>query len=210
MSHLTLIQLRQAVSSTWEEIAAWLVAKPRICRLPHPEQQIQFEYAVRLREKLRASTGLEGWDRLYFDGTTTSLVCQSSLIPRQRAPLYLDTRQLLGGAGGERTESQPDVAIALQVLRSSAELLTLDGDGRPREQAWLPTSLRAQGWLLEEHVKRLDQLATRCCDGFLFVVYYNEARRSTSVDQRQVASWASWHKPTDTLWWASRHFRAKV
>lgn len=206
---LNLPQLRRVIQNTWEEIAAWLIAKPRVLALPHPEQQILFEMACRLRATVRSLAGNAAWDRLYFDGSSSTLGSHAIADAVGRhPPIYLDTRQLFQVETGQRTANQPDVAVAVHVLRSCNEILDLDDDGRPRHQSWLPTSLRAQGWILEEHVRQLGDL-TGDCDGFLFVVYSNEARRRTSVDLREVASWASWHQPTETFWWASRHFRAK-
>lgn len=208
---VSLNQLRHIVEGTWEEVARWFGAKPGIFTLPHPEQQLLFEYADRLRRAIRHLVGNHNWDRLYFDATTISLSCTPlpAAIGR-RPPIYVDTRQLFGlSQHAQRDASTPDLAVGLQILRSSTELLELDDDGRPRRQSWTPSSIRLQGWLLEEHVRHLEDLCANACEGFLFVVYSNEARRRTAVDSREVASWASWHQPTETLWWTARHFRAK-
>ena len=208
---LNLPQLRRVVDNTWEEVTSWLLSKPRILALPHPEQQILFELGCRLRDTLRSLTSNGAWDRLYFDGSSSTLGAHAIADAVGRhPPIYIDTRQLFQiQSSRQRRVDEPDVAVAVHVLRSCNEILDLDDDGRPRHQSWLPTNLRAQGWILEEHVRQLTDLAAESCDGFLFVVYSNEARRRTSVDLREVASWASWHQPTETLWWASRHFRAK-
>jgi hypothetical protein len=66
------------------------------------------------------------------------------------------------------------------------------------------------GALLEERVAQFDRFSRANYDATLFVVYSNEARRRTAVDSRDVASWASWQTPLDTLWWTARHFRAKA
>lgn len=206
---ITLPSLRRVVEATWDDVTRWFIAKPRIFALPHPEQQILFEYADRLRASIRSLCGNHSWDRLYFDSSSATLggYPLAHLVTR-RPPIYVDTRQLFGLTSGTRDASAPDIAIAVQVLRSSSELIDMDDDGRPRHQAFLPTSVRAQGKLLEEHVAQLEELSQGACDGFVFVVYSNEARRRTAVDLREVASWASWQQPTDTLWWTSRHFRA--
>ena len=207
---ITLQSLRRVVESTWEDVAQWFGAKPRIFSLPHPEQQVLFEYADRLRASIRSLCGNHGWDRLYFDSSSATLggYPLAHMVTR-RPPIYVDTRQLFGLTSGVRDANTPDIAVAVQVLRSSSELIDMDEDGRPRHQSWMPTSVRAQGKLLEEHVEQLEELTLGACDCFLFVVYSNEARRRTAVDLREVASWASWHQPNDTLWWTSRHFRAQ-
>jgi hypothetical protein len=203
--------LRRVVEATWEDLTRWFGAKPRIFALPNPEQQILFEYADRLRANIRSLCGNPSWDRLYFDSSSATLggYPVAHLVTR-RPPIYIDTRQLFGLTSGARDASAPDAAIAIQVLRSASELIDLDEDGRPRHQSWMPTNLRAQGKLLDEHVQQLEELAaTGACDGYLFVIYSNEARRRTAVDLREVASWASWQPASDTLAWSSRHFRAK-
>src|SRR5439155_19460704 len=53
---LTLPALREVVDSAISELASWFVAKPRIFDMARPEQQIQFELASRLRERLRERT----------------------------------------------------------------------------------------------------------------------------------------------------------
>lgn len=208
---LTLPQLRRVVQNSWEEIIAWLVSKPRVSDLPHPEQQILFELACRLRDTLRSLVGNAAWDRLIFDGSSSTLGAHALAdAVGRRAPIYIDTRQLFGIAPRQqRIAGAPDVAIAIHVLRASPEIVDLDDDAVPRHQTFMPTSIRTQGWLLEEHVRQLEDITDAPCDGFLFVVYSNTARRRTAVDRREVASWASWHQPSDTLWWASRHFRAR-
>ena len=206
----SLPQLRQIADGTWDEVAHWLSQKPGVFTLPHPEQQILFEYADRLRRAIRHLVGNHSWDRLYFDATTVSL--ERALVPLEgrRAPLHVDTRQLFGVAPqAPRDPSTADLAVSIQVLRSTPEYVETDDDGKPRKQSWVPASLRLQGWLLEEHVRHLEGLSENACDGFLFVVYSNDAGRRTPVELREVASWASWHRPGETLWWTSRHFRAK-
>jgi ATP-dependent Lhr-like helicase len=54
------------------------------------------------------------------------------------------------------------------------------------------------------------ELPARAWENGVFVVYSNEARRRTALDTRDIASWASWQTPLDTLWWTIRHFRAKA
>lgn len=210
MQRLTLNQVRRVVQSTWEEVVNWLEAKPRIFSMPHPEQQILFELACRLRESVRSLSNNPVWDRLYFDCAAQAFgpLALADAVGR-RPPVYLDTRQLFGVGDRRRVPETPDVAIAVNVLRAAVENLELDEDGRPRQQAWMPTSLTSQGWLLEENVRQFEALARQGCDGYVFVLYCNQARRLTAVDRREVASWASWHVVDDTLMWASRHFRAK-
>jgi hypothetical protein len=201
--------LRRVAQATWEDVARWFTAKPRIFSLPNPEQQILFEYADRVRASIRKLTRNYSWDRLYFDGSGATLggYPLAHMVAR-RPPIYLDTRQLYGLTSGARDPTAPDIAVAIQVLRTASELIDLDDDGRPRHQSWMPTNIRAQGKLLEEHVEQLEELSKGACDGFLFVIYSNEARRRTAVDLREVASWASWQQASETLWWAARHFRA--
>jgi hypothetical protein len=201
--------LRRIVETTWDDVARWFTAKPRIFSLPHPEQQILFEYADRVRAGIRSHTRNHSWDRLYFDGSSATLggYPLAHMVTR-RPPIYLDTRQLYGLTSGARDATAPDIAVAIQVLRSTSELIDLDDDGRPRHQSWMPTNIRAQGMLLEQHVEQLEELSRGACDGFLFVVYSNDARRRTAVDLREVASWASWQPAGETLYWAARHFRA--
>ena len=209
MAALNLGQIRQVVEATWQEVAGWFSAKPRIFTLPHPEQQVLFEFAARLRDSLRAVSQQPSWDRLYFDGSAVSLGTATASYVAQRPPIYVDTRRLFGLPDhAPRQESTPDLAIAIQVLRSAPAVLRLAEDGRPENQRWMPVSIDLQGWLLEEHVAQLEELSASACDGYLFVVYSNEASRRTAVDTRDVASWASWHQPGPNLWWASRHFRA--
>jgi len=205
---LTLTQVRDLVQSTVDDIAAWCVAKPRLFELPRPEQQVQFELASRLREALRARTAHPTWDRLYFDATRPR--ADSDGLPA-RPPIFVDARQLYGSvASGTRSALEPDIALAVHVLRSSRSTLEVDENGLPTEQAWLPHNLLAEGAQLEASVEQLERLSHACCDGVLFVVYSNDARRKTAVDRREIASWASWQTPLDTLWWTVRHFRAKA
>ena len=89
-------------------------------------------------------------------------------------------------------------------------MLELDDSGVPTGQQWLPRSLLESGALLEERVQQMEHLSHAACDGALLVIYSNEAKRRTPVDTREVASWASWQTPIDTLRWTVRHFRAKA
>lgn len=204
-------QLRNVVEGSWEEVTRWLAAKPGVFTLPHPEQQVAFELADRLRRAVRHMIGNHSWDRLYFDATSLTLDRVPVPFEGKRPPIFIDTRQLFGlSQQAPRDANAPDVAISVQVLRTAPELLELDDDGRPRRQGFMPSSLRRQGWLLEEHVALLEAQANNvACDGYLFVVYSNEARRRSAVDLREVASWASWHRPSETFWWATRYFRAR-
>jgi hypothetical protein len=202
---LSLAQVRQMVDGTWDEVARWFSAKPGIFTLPHPEQQVLFEMADRLRRAFRHAIQNHTWDRLYFDAS--GLTLESAPLPfaiGRRPPIYVDTRQLLGvPTGAPRDPGAPDVAVALQVLRSAPEMLELDDDARPRRQNWTPQSVRVQGWFLEEQVRQLEELSQAACEGFLFVIYSNEAHRKSAVDLREVASCS------ETLWWAARRFRAR-
>jgi hypothetical protein len=206
---LTLTQIRETVQACIEDIAAFCVAKPRLFELPHPEQQIQFELACRLRDALRERTQNPAWDRLWFDASAPApgALATTNVKP----PIYVDTRQLFGILGTTpRMPNEPDLGVAVHVLRSSPASLSLDENGAPSKQRWLPPNLVMEGALLEERVAQFDRLARASCDATLFVVYSNEARRRTLVDSRDVASWASWQTPLDTLWWTARHFRAKA
>jgi hypothetical protein len=206
---LTLTQLRDLVQTTIEELAAWCVTKPRLFDLPRPEQQIQFELGARLRETLRERLGNEAWDRLFFDASDPSPAAIASVV--SRPPIFIDTRQLFGTVGAAtRNAGEPDLALAVHVLRTNRERLELDENGVPTQQAFLPRSLLVESALLEERVMQLERLARVQADGVLFVIYSNEARRRTGVDTRDIASWASWQTPLDTLWWTVRHFRAKA
>lgn len=131
MSVLTLAELRQAVSDTWSELVVWFSAKPRLFRLPRPEQQLNFELACRLRERIRRDSGQSRWDRLYLDGAACHLSEFTQLeTAGQGAPVYPDTHQLYGLGSRDRRDSQmPDLAIAVHVLRSAHEILDLDEDG---------------------------------------------------------------------------------
>ena len=206
---LTLSQLRDLVQECIEDVTAWCVAKPRLFELPRPEQQIQFELAYRLREAVRKRSANGSWDRLYFDAADPSAMPVGSSAARP--PIFIDTRQLFGAVGsGSRSPTEPDVALAVHVLRSAKQSLELDENGAPTHQAWLPRSLLADGVELDERVAQFERLSRSCCDGALVVIYSNEARRRTAVDTREIASWASWQTPLDTLWWTVRHFRARA
>lgn len=50
---MSLTQVRNLAEGTWEEVTRWFSAKPGIFTLPHPEQQLLFEYADRLRRAIR-------------------------------------------------------------------------------------------------------------------------------------------------------------
>jgi hypothetical protein len=208
---LAVSQVRNLAEGAWDEVVRWFSAKPGIFTLPHPEQQILFELADRLRRAARHLVQNHNWDRLYFDATTVTL--ERALVPLEgrRPPIYVDTRQLFGlGANAIRDHLAPDLALSVQVLRSAPELLELDDDGKPRKQSYGPASVKLQGWLLEEHVRHLEELSGTACDGFLFIVYSNDAQRQSPVDLREVASWATWQRSSDALWWSSRHFRARA
>lgn len=211
MSGLTPEQLRRVAERTWEEVTSWLVAKPRICEMTRPEQQILFEYSTRLRQSVRSLAHMPAWDRLYFDGSAATLgALPPAALVRRKPPIYLDTHQLLGRAPHEaRSATAPDLAVAIHVLRASEEVIELDPDGVPRHQSWMPSSLRAQSWLIDEDVRQLERLADDGVEGYLFVVYSNAAGRHTAVNAREIASWASWTQYSPELWWASRHFRAR-
>jgi hypothetical protein len=211
MPPLTFTDIRQAVTDTWSDLVVWFSGKPRLFRLPRPEQQLNFEFAARLRERLRQDSGQARWDRLYFDGAACSLSEHTHLeAAGHGVPVYLDAHQLYGVGPRERHDhSMPDIAIAVHVLRSSHELLDLDEDGRPRHQNFLPVSMRVQGWKLDEQVRAFDQISDQEVASFLFVVYSNQAQRVTAVEKRDVASWAAWTEVDATLWWASRFFRQR-
>jgi hypothetical protein len=206
---LSLLQFREIVQVCVEDVAAWCAGKPRLFDMPKPEQQIQFELACRLREALRASAHNPSWDRLSFDASEPAPAAIAGT--KSRPPVFIDTRQLFGISGtSARNPGEPDLALAVHVLRSSPASVEFDENGDPSRQKWAPRSLLVEGALLEERVVQLDRLSRASCDGVLFVVYSNEARRFTSVDAREIASWASWQTPLDTLWWTVRHFRAKA
>jgi hypothetical protein len=211
MNALSLGELRQAVMDTWSELIIWFTAKPRLFRLPRPEQQLNFELASRLRERLRREADLPLWDRLYFDGQSCHLMESTHAeAVGHGVPIYLDTHQLFGlGPRERRNEAMPDLAIAVHVLRTSHELLDVDEDGRPRHQNFLPQSMAVQGWKLEEQVRAFETMAEQEVASFLFVVYSNQARRHTAVEKRDVASWAAWNEIDPTIWWASRYFRQR-
>ena len=206
----TFANIRSLLEGTWQEVTHWLLQKPGIFTLPHPEQQVAFELADRTRRAIRQLVSSPSWDRLYFDATTLTLCRAPVTFDGQRAPIYIDTRQIFGlEPQSPRDPSSPDLAVSVQVLRTGPAMLELDDDGRPRRQTYVPTNLRSQGYLLEQHVAILEGTTTNPAEGFLFVVYSNEARRRSVVDLREVASWASWNRPSETFWWATRHFRAR-
>jgi hypothetical protein len=211
MKALSIAELRQAVTETWNELVVWFSAKPRVFRLPRPEQQVNFEFACRLRERLRRSADLQHWDRLYFDGVSCQLTESTHAeAVGHSVPIYLDAHHLYGLSNRDsRDESMPDMAIAVHVLRSSHELLDIDEDGRPRHQNFLPQSMAVQGWKLDEQVKAFETMAEQEVASSLFVIYSNQARRVTAVEKRDVASWAAWNEIDPTLWWASRYFRQR-
>lgn len=205
---ITLARLRDGVQETLDDLSAWFVAKPRLFRLARPEQQIQFELAARVRDKVREMAANPSWDRLFFDATPPGLVEDGAGRP---PPIFVDTRQLFGVVNAQQREpTAPDVAIAVHVLRGAPETLTLDADGAPTSQPWIPTNLRTQGLWLEQRVLQFERLARECCDGVLLAIYTNDSARRTAVDAREIASWASWQKPVRNLWWAVRYFRAKA
>ena len=206
---LTLLQLREIVQLCIEDVATWCAGKPRLFEMPRPEQQIQFELASRLRQALRATAHNPSWDRLSFDASEAAPGALAGA--RSRPPIFVDTRQLFGvTATTGRSSNEPDLALAVHVLRSSPNSVDFDENGEPAKQTWAPRSLLADGALLEERVLQLDRLSRAGCDGSLFVVYSNEARRFTGVDAREIASWASWQTPSETMWWTVRHFRTKA
>jgi hypothetical protein len=176
--------------------------------MPRPDQQIQFELACRLREALRQRTQNPAWDRLSYDAAQAP---PGAIATKTRPPIYVDSRQLFGVTGtAGRTAAEPDLGLAVHVLRTAPASLELDDNGEPLKQRFLPSNLLVEGALLEERVAQLDRFSRASSDGALFVVYSNEARRRTAVDSREIASWASWQTPIDTLWWTARHFRAKA
>ena len=194
---------------TWGDLVVWFSAKPRLFRLPRPEQQVNFELACRLRERLRRDADLPHWDRLYFDGVSCHLTeATHSEAVGHSVPIYLDAYHLFGSRE-RRDESMPDIAIAVHVLRSSHELLDIDEDGRPRHQNFLPQSMAVQGWQVDEQVRAFETMAEQEVASFLFVIYSNQARRTTAVEKRDVASWAAWNEVDPTLWWCSRYFRQR-
>jgi len=211
MTVLSVTDLRQIVMDGWSEAVSWFTSKPRLFRLPRPEQQLNFELGCRIRERIRHDSGKRAWDRLYFDGAA----CQLSEVTHIEAvghgvPIYIDAHQLYGlGSRDRRDAHTPDIAIAVHVLRAPGELLDIDEDGRPRHQNFLPQSLRVQGWKLEEQVHAFERMSEEEVASFLFVVYSNQARRQTVVEKREVASWAAWTEVDETLWWTSRYFRQR-
>jgi hypothetical protein len=211
MSVLSFSDLRQTVTDTWDELVPWFKGKPRLFRLPRPEQQLSFEFACRLRELIRKRSDLARWDRLFFDGAC----CDPSEMSQLSGvgyglPIYVDAHQLYGVSQRDRRDhSQPDIAIAVHVLRAAHELLDLDEDGCPRHQDYLPRSMHIQGCQLEEQVRALEHKSGQDVAGYIFVVYSNQAQRKTAVERRDVASWAAWTEEDPTLWWTSRFFRQR-
>jgi len=212
MTVLSVAELRQIVTDSWTEVALWFANKPRVFRLPRPEQQLNFELATRIRERIRRDAALPHWDRLYFDGAAC-LLSESTHIEAvgHGVPIYIDAHQLYGLNSRDRRDAHqmPDLAIAVHVLRSAHELLDVDEDGRPRHQNFLPQSLRVQGWKLEQQVQAFEQMAEQEVASFLYVIYSNQAQRQTVVEKREVASWAAWTEVDASLWWASRFFRQR-
>jgi hypothetical protein len=203
---LTLADLRRAVEATWQDIISWCARKERIFDLNRPEQQILFELAVRLRDTLRQLSGLPSWDRLFFDAAAAGHFLAAEW---DRAPIRLDARQLCARPDGIPPSGCVDIAIAVEVLRASNQVIEFDADGRPRNQRWIPQSLTTQGRNVETRVRTFEDLSEARCEGYLFVLYSNRSGRRTPLEMRQVASWATWHQASGTLLWASRHFRAK-
>lgn len=212
MTVLSVADLRQIVTDTWSDVAQWFTAKPRVFRVMRPEQQLNFEFACRLRERLRHDAGQPNWDRLSFDGATCELSEATHLdAVGHGVPIYIDAAQLYGLSSRDRRDANqaPDIAVAVHVLRAAPELMDLDENGTPRHQEYLPQNMRVQGWKLEERVHALELLSERDVASFLFVVYSNQAQRTTVVEKREIASWAAWTEVDATLWWASRYFRNK-
>jgi len=205
---LTLPALRDIVDSCVEDLASWFVSKPRLFDLPRPEHQIQFELAARLRERLRERTANPTWDRLHYDAADTGAAHAATVA--QRPPISVDARQLYGSVSTPRTATEPDLALAVHVVRSIRKEVEFDENGNPSAQASLPLPISVAGSLVEQRVVEFDRLSYQSCDCALLVIYSNEARRRTAIDKREVASWASWQTPLDTLWWTVRHFRAKA
>jgi hypothetical protein len=206
---LTLAQLRETVQSSIDELAAWFVAKPRVFALARPAQQLQFELACRLRDRIRERTENPRWDRLHFDASDGPWA--SPAIPSAKPPILVDARQLFGAiAADKRTATEPDVALAVHVLRAPPNSLDYDENGLPLRQAFAPDDLFRESVILEQRVGQFERLSHLNCDGALLVVYSNDARRRTAVDAREIASWASWQTPIDNVWWTARYFRAKA
>jgi hypothetical protein len=205
---LTLPGLREVVDSCIADLASWFVAKPRLFDLPRPEQQIQFELASRLRERLRERTANPTWDRLHYDAADTGAAHAATVA--QRPPIYVDARQLYGSVSSPRSPAEPDLALAVHVVRSIRSEVEFDENGNPAGQTSLPLPISVAGSLVEQRVIEFDRLSHQACDCALLVIYSNDARRRTAIDKREVASWASWQAPLDTLWWTVRHFRAKA
>lgn len=205
---LTLPTLREIVDSCVEDLASWFVAKPRLFDLPRPEQQIQFELAARLRDRLREGTANPAWDRLHYDAADTGAAHAATVA--QRPPIYVDARQLYGSLTSPRSAAEPDLALAVHVLRSIRKEVEFDENGNPTGHSSLPLPISVAGSLVEQRVIEFDRLSHQSCDCALLVIYSNDARRRTAIDKREVASWASWQTPLDTLWWTVRHFRARA
>jgi len=211
LRQLTTTDIQSNITETWEGICAWVARKPRLLALPRPEQQIGFEFACRLREALRGACRFPKWDRLFFDATY-SIASETTHVDGvgRQPPIYLDTHQLIGRLPNAAPDSTLcDFAVAVHVLRASHELLDLDEDGRPRHQMWLPQSMLLQGARLEEQVREFERLAERGVEGYLFVLYVNQANRKTAVDSRAVASWATWRELGTGLSATSRRFRVR-
>ena len=207
-SPLTLTQLRRIVLTTWDQLAGHCHRHRRLVKLPRPEQQLLFEYTMRLREALQSAAGAPDWNRYVFDASAASPTVLPLAENIGRPHLLLDPRRLLGRDMRERrSATAPDVAVCVHVLRTAPAVIETDANGRPRSP--LPPDLRAQGRLLSENVNLLERLSQNACDGFLFVLYFNPYGRRSDVDRREIASWASWNVFNDTLWATSRHFRAR-
>ncbi len=213
MSVLSVAELRQIVTDSWSEVVVWFTSRPRLFRLARPEQQLNFELACRVRERIRRDAGQPLWDRLTFDGAA----CQLSEATHIEAaghgvPIFIDAAQLYGLSSRDRRDAHqmPDLALAVHVLRAAPELLDLNEDGYPRHHDYLPQNMRVQGWKLEEQVHAFELMSEREIASFLFVVYTNQAQRQTVVEKREVASWAAWTEIDATLWWTSRYFRNKA
>lgn len=204
MASLTLADLRHAVDATWQETLGWCVRKERIFDLPRPEQQVLFELGTRLRDTLRRRAGLGSWDRLFFNAAAASAGAEDQL---ESAPIYIDPRQLC--AGQEAASACIDIVVSVEVLRGCDPVVEFDPNGQPRHQRWVPRSLLSQGRVVDSRARAFEHLSEARCEGFLFVLYSNRSGRQTSVDTRQVVSWATWRQAGPTLFWASRHFRAR-
>lgn len=209
MVPLTPADLRRLVAACWESVFEHVARKPRYLAVPRPEQQLQFELAHRLRAEIRQHCQAPTWDRMSYDPLAEGGAPWGDLEVA-RAPVALDVRQLLGSQPlNTRSPRWESAVVAVHVLRSAPELIDFDSEGLPRHQRWLPTGLREQGRALERRVSDFESLSEATTEAFLFVVYANFGKRTTAVERREVASWASWQKPSESLWWASRYFRAR-